>query len=269
MLRYSETPVRGMGYDRVPVRDSRLVLYPVIHRRLSVALVAAGGRSTIGRHGPRPEPVAAADGKIGGGFTRESEDVMHPATVPDHPPPFTFEEWLDLPEQDGNRYELLDGALIVSPGPMVPHQRIFSRLLIELSAAAPEGLEVLPLNLRLNEDTAFVPDLAVAQAQAVDEGGLYLGAGDIVLAAEIVSHSSRRMDRFTKPAAYAEAGVPHYWRIEQDQGPRLFAYELSGEAYRLVAECPPGRPARVERPFPLSFDPARWAGPRRGDPAHP
>lgn len=189
---------------------------------------------------------------------------MQPA-VPDHAAPFTFEEWLELPEKDGNRYELLDGTLIVSPGPLVPHQLIFSRLMADLFASVPGDLEVITADLRLGEDTAFIPDILVARGTAVYEAPRYLVAGDIVLAVEIVSRSSRRLDRFTKPAAYAEAGVPHYWRVEQDDGPRLFAYELAGESYRLAAECPPGRPSRLERPFPVTLDPARWTGPRVAD----
>lgn len=52
---------------------------------------------------------------------------------------------------------------------------------------------------------------------------------DILLAVEVVSPDSRERDREVKPRKYAEAGVPHFWRVEQDEDkglPVVYVYEL-------------------------------------------
>jgi Uma2 family endonuclease len=65
---------------------------------------------------------------------------------------------------------------------------------------------------------------------------------DVVLAVEVVSPDTRRVDRFAKPGEYAAAGIPFYWRIEQDPV-HVYAYRLGdrigpGEErqYELVAD---------------------------------
>ncbi|MDG4796646.1 Uma2 family endonuclease [Micromonospora sp. WMMD1082] len=69
-----------------------------------------------------------------------------------------------------------------------------------------------------------------------------LRPADVVLAVEVVSPGTRRVDRFAKPGEYAAAGIPFYWRIEQDPV-HLYAYRLGdrigpgGERqYELVAD---------------------------------
>jgi len=58
----------------------------------------------------------------------------------------------------------------------------------------------------------------------------------VVLAVEIVSPTSQSMDRITKPALYAAAGIPNYWCIETDGGIAVHAYRIDGEhgTYRPV-----------------------------------
>jgi Uma2 family endonuclease len=57
----------------------------------------------------------------------------------------------------------------------------------------------------------------------------------VTLVVEVVSPGTRKRDRLEKPAEYAAAGIPHYWRVEQ--GPlHVFAYDLVDEHYELVAD---------------------------------
>lgn len=51
------------------------------------------------------------------------------------------------------------------------------------------------------------------------------------LVVEVISASSRSHDRILKPAQYAAAGIPGYWRIETEDGVSLTAYGLRGEVY--------------------------------------
>jgi Uma2 family endonuclease len=74
----------------------------------------------------------------------------------------------------------------------------------------------------------------------------------VVTAIEIVSPGTRRHDRFLKPALYASAGIPHYWRIEQNPV-HVFAYELVDGRYELAADSAEklvlSKPFEIELPI--------------------
>jgi Uma2 family endonuclease len=71
----------------------------------------------------------------------------------------------------------------------------------------------------------------------------------VLIAVEVVSRGTRRRDRFEKPADYAAAGIPHYWRVEQDPV-HVYAYELGEDGtYRLAAESE--TELVLERPFEI------------------
>jgi len=177
--------------------------------------------------------------------------------------PRTVADLLLLPD-DGNRYELLDGCLLVSPAPILTHQLVAQRLQHTLLDAAPPELEPLDtVNLKVGDEDFFIPDLVVARSEAVYEGELMLRPADVLLAVEIVGDSTRKRDRVLKLAAYAEAGIPHYWRIEPTEGPALYAYELDGDTYRLARAVTGGERVTLNEPFPVTIDPHTWVGPRR------
>jgi Uma2 family endonuclease len=71
---------------------------------------------------------------------------------------------LDRTPDDGRRYELVDGVLIVSPAPAIPHQMVLLDLAIQLRSACPDGIEVLPgPGLRMSDITELIPDLVVVR----------------------------------------------------------------------------------------------------------
>jgi Uma2 family endonuclease len=180
--------------------------------------------------------------------------------------PWTAEEWLELNEaSDGNRYELLDGSLLVSPPPSKIHQYVADELRGVLKAAAPEGFRVVSAaGAQVSSTTILIPDVLVMTAtgfRAPDP----TDAAEVRLAVEVVSPSSISKDRVLKPAKYATAGVPHYWRVELDgssnieagdKPPVIFAHVLDGSAYRLVAKISAGTRAMLPGPFEVVLDPA-------------
>ncbi|GAB2709043.1 Uma2 family endonuclease [Kitasatospora kifunensis] len=176
----------------------------------------------------------------------------------DHSGPWTVEDVLALPEDPRNRIELVGGALLMSPNPGIPHQRVSSRLWALLDAAidaagAPfEALEAVNVVL---PDGLLIPDLVIADAIAADKAGATLGAHDVAVAIEIASPSTRVTDKRLKPSLYAAAGIPHYWRLELDPAPRLYLGRLELGTYtdRLVQV---GERTDVTEPFPLDLDPA-------------
>jgi Uma2 family endonuclease len=79
--------------------------------------------------------------------------------------PFTVAD-LERTPDDGRRYELLDGTLVVSPRPAIGHQRIGFRLAYALEAGCPDGLIVVPEPaVQVNARTELAPDIVVAREE--------------------------------------------------------------------------------------------------------
>ncbi len=108
----------------------------------------------------------------------------------------TYEDLQNLPE-DGHRYELLDGTLLVTPSPNHAHQRCVHSLAVVLRDAAPPDLEVIiaPFDWLIGPRTSFEPDILVARRADIGERNLPLPP---VLAVEVLSPSNR-------PASSTEA----------------------------------------------------------------
>ncbi|MFI7131238.1 Uma2 family endonuclease [Nonomuraea sp. NPDC050153] len=170
--------------------------------------------------------------------------------------PFTVDDLFKFPD-DGNRYELFNGSLVVSPAPTPRHQRVITRLLTILQAAAPPELECLTtVNVSPSNEDLYIPDLVVVPEQVSEAVDLMYAPSDLLLAVEVVSPSSKAHDRATKVAAYAEAGIPLYWRVEPMEGPTVYVYELDGRTYAGPVAYKAGTTVALSSPFPVSFDPA-------------
>jgi Uma2 family endonuclease len=166
---------------------------------------------------------------------------------------WTVDDLERLPD-DGNRYELLDGVLLVSPAPVKRHQRVVGELYLLLRAACPAGLEVFvaPLDWQPDRRTSLEPDLLVVtdadpEAKNVTE--------PLLLAVEVLSPSTRGRDLVEKRAKYESAGVASYWVVDPDV-PRLLALELVDGGYRVVGEVSGDEQVRLERPFPVTVTPS-------------
>jgi Uma2 family endonuclease len=168
---------------------------------------------------------------------------------------FTIDD-LDRMPDDGHRYELLDGTLIVSPAPGLPHQRVALVLTYILEQACPEDLVVFPnVNVRLGPASALEPDVVVASASG--EIGARL-TGVPLLVAEILSPDSALRDLNLKKAAYEQFGVPSYWVIDPDlDRPALRAFELADGAYAEVSHVTADQGFHAELPFPVRVVPSQ------------
>ena len=139
-----------------------------------------------------------------------------PAAIRAQGPYFTVDILDQLPD-DGNRYEVVYGELLVTPAPRWNHQEIVARLFVVLHQYLlrfPEGhLVMSPADVRWGRDTGVQPDLFVvpkAVARTMD----WRQIRELLLVIEVVSPSSARADRFTKRRRYQEAGVPLYWIVD-------------------------------------------------------
>jgi len=134
------------------------------------------------------------------------------APWPDHL--LTLDEWGALPEDASRRYELAEGVLVVVPRPAPLHQRARWRLTNQLDRQLPDELTALPdvevLIDPRHPATVRAPDVVITHDKRAADNPPRLVAADVLLAVEIVSPGTGRMDRVTKPAEYADAGIPHY-----------------------------------------------------------
>lgn len=183
------------------------------------------------------------------------ESVTIAEAWPRHGQEFTIED-LDRMPDDGHRYELLDGTLIVSPAPGPPHQRVAAVLIVLLELACPDELVVFPnVNVRLAAATALEPDAVVARPSDVSGARLVRAP---LLALEIMSPDSVLRDLNLKKAAYERFGVPSYWVIDPDlDRPALRAFELGDGGYAEVAHVTGDQVFRAQRPYGVEVVPSR------------
>ena len=159
--------------------------------------------------------------------------------------PFTVAD-LDRIPDDGRRYELLDGALIVSPRPTTVHQVVAGWLCSVLSGACPEDLCVVPEPaVELGPQTEFDPDLVVVR---MDQVGSAKFTEPPLLVVEIRSPSTALIDLNRKKAAYERFVVPSYWIVNPDPPqPELTVFELRDGRYVSLRRCqglsPPTAPS--------------------------
>jgi len=177
--------------------------------------------------------------------------------------PWTLADLATLPD-DGQRYEIVDGSLLVSPPPTTWHQAIAARLNRLLFSAAGPGLEVLEAAGVQLPNGVLIPDVLVVHAVAVLSGRSPLVPADLLLAVEVVSPSSATTDRVTKPTLYAAAGVPAYWRVELAgaEAPSVVTYRLMGTAYVEQATATADEAVSLDWPLAVRLAPAEWRPPR-------
>jgi Uma2 family endonuclease len=121
---------------------------------------------------------------------------------------------------DGNRYEVVHGELLVTPAPRALHQRVQRRLSYRVETYLlkyPVGeLFASPADLSWGDDILVQPDLFVVR---LDEANTldWARMKHLLLAIEVLSPSSTRADRFTKRRLYQEVGIPLYWMVNADE----------------------------------------------------
>lgn len=164
---------------------------------------------------------------------------------------------LSLEPDDGLRRELYDGVVLVVPPPGHGHSRAVLAVYRSLFATAPGDVEVLhDVGVHTGVRRLFVPDLVVvAGGTPFHDNGF--DPGGVLLVVEAVSPGSVTADRVTKPALYAEQGIPWFWRIEGiDEGaPRLQSLRLDPTTgtYECEAELGPRESGEVAGPWQVSI----------------
>ncbi|MXG90426.1 Uma2 family endonuclease [Nocardioides flavescens] len=166
---------------------------------------------------------------------------------------FTEADFEALPD-DGRRYELLDGAIVVTPSPGFRHQVAIGSLFRLLADAAPAHLHAClsPLDTYLPTGDILEPDVLVIDPRIVVDDKV---RGVPLLAVEVLSPSSRRRDVGDKLTAYRDAGVPSYWVVDPVD-PRLRVWALRDGEYVEVADVRGTDEFTADAPYAATVRPA-------------
>jgi len=178
-------------------------------------------------------------------------DWMHPPRVEGW-----FADDLDRLPDAPRHTELIDGALVFMMSPQRKwHRRVIFALVAALEVQAPEGLEVeSEFTVRLDQWNRPEPDVLVTtDPYAPDDTSVTPDA--VLLVVEVVSPESEHRDRMVKPRKYAEAGIPNFWRVEEEDGlPVVHVYELDELTRSYVPTGIHRHELSTPRPFAITID---------------
>lgn len=159
---------------------------------------------------------------------------------------------LDTMPDDGHRYELIDGVLVVSPAPIFRHQIAVGNMHLLLRATCPQDMVVLmaPFDVALSDDTVMQPDLLVGRRTDFTRRDLPKAP---VLAVEVLSPSTRAFDLLVKKDRLQRAGCEHYWVVDPDV-PGVSAWRLVGGVYVDAGTASGSQVLRLAEPFAVELD---------------
>lgn len=132
---------------------------------------------------------------------------------------WTVEEVQAIPD-DGNRYELIDGELLVSPSPTWTHQKGVLELAVRLrdyvKAHTVADIVIAPADVVYDSRTVVEPDVFAVPLVGGRSPRTWSEAGRLLLAVEVLSPGTARADRTLKRRLYQRQGVPEYWIVDLD-----------------------------------------------------
>lgn len=144
----------------------------------------------------------------------------------------TADEWDAIPDTSG--LELVDGMVHILAAATVRHEHAKTELRNVLKRLANRDYWVTTeIEVRLAPGHRRKPDAMVLLRDGLDLDGWLVSPEQVLLAAEVVSGGSETTDRKHKPIEYADAGIPHYWRVEIRPAIEVHTYRL-GESGRYV-----------------------------------
>lgn len=130
---------------------------------------------------------------------------------------YTYQDYLNLPD-DGNRYEIINGDLIMISAPYIQHQRVSGNLFIELSDFISKNnlgeVFIAPCDIIFDDKNVFQADIIFISHEnknVITEENIK-GSPDLIV--EILSPSTAYYDLFEKKEVYEKFGVKEYWIVD-------------------------------------------------------
>ncbi|MEK6278850.1 MAG: Uma2 family endonuclease [Acidobacteriota bacterium] len=154
--------------------------------------------------------------------------------------PLTVADLDAFPDDDGNRYELIEGELFASRAPGIPHQRVLLNLQTEFSLflrAHPIGILVPGAGAIFSDYDAVIPDLTFVRHERWDQvvtGEKFTGAVDLVVEVLSPGSSNRRRDIEAKRRLYGKYGVAEYWIVDSENS-SVSIFRLEGQTLNEIA----------------------------------
>jgi Uma2 family endonuclease len=130
-----------------------------------------------------------------------------------------YSDYARLPD-DANRYEVIDGELLVTPSPSPDHQVWMGRLMMALHHYVERhglGLVIQDVDLLFRTGQFLRPDLLVVPPSSrpgITKRGIEMVPSLVV---EILSPTSGAIDLVKKPARYGDFGIPEYWVLDAEE----------------------------------------------------
>ena len=165
-------------------------------------------------------------------------------------PRYTVDEIESWPD-DGNRYELLDGVLLVTPSPGAPHQFVTARItatLVGFVAEWPDIQVASPGVIMVRPKIELQPDVLVLRQPRGEVR--WEKFSEHLLAVEVQSPSTKIYDRDYKRPAYLSLGVKEVWRVDLDRQ-LVFVSKPGSATDQLHDSVIRWEPPTLGRSFPL------------------
>lgn len=156
----------------------------------------------------------------------------------------TYHDLHSIPqEREGDRHEIIDGELVVTPSPSWHHQAISESLGFALQTfVRANGLGKVafaPVDVRLTPDNVLIPDIIFIARDRLHVAGPKTVDAPPDIAIEILSPGTRRRDLTEKRDLYAQFGVREYWIVDPANR-TVTVFERVGRMYQPVPAGPEG-----------------------------
>lgn len=153
--------------------------------------------------------------------------------------------------------ELIDASLVFATPQTLFHSRAVGFFRRQLESVSPQDLEVVArFTIDIDRQNRPEPDVVVVRGDAIEGSEqTRFPAESVLLAIEVVSTESRTRDRETKPVKYARAKIPHYWRVENNEGRAVvYVFELEPATGQYTSTGIFPDRMKVFVPFPVDLD---------------
>jgi Uma2 family endonuclease len=139
------------------------------------------------------------------------------------------------------RFELVEGEIVMMAAKGVAHERIKSALTVAISRALPAHLTIaVEATLRLSDTLMLEPDVAVFPKALFSKSTsfVHLDRGDGLLIIEVAA-SSLAYDKDLKARLYARHGVREFWVIDANSRSTWVHTEPRGDQWSSITQRGP------------------------------